>query len=249
MDTSFRVGSVLSKSFDVWTENILVFGLIFVVGWAPVFIFGLMTGVITTSASDLQSDLSSADILPLILHTLVSLLAYSLIYGASSLGTVQALQGYRPNIGECLGHGFSVMFPVFLVNLLISFIVMFGMLLLIIPGLVIMVVYAVCAPVAALERTGISETLSRGAQLSKGNRWGIFGIFLIHLASVLVFYSVIEILPFIAGSAGATLAVILEFIIDVALGSFFAVVWCVTYYDLRTAKEGIDVSKTAAVFE
>ena len=141
------------------------------------------------------------------------------------------------------------MFSVFLVSILITFFEMFGMLLLIIPGLVIAVVYAVCMPVAALERTGISETLSRGAQLSKGNRWGIFGILLIHLAGFLVFYSVITALPFIAGTAGTTFAVILEFITDVALGSFFAVVWGVTYYDLRTAKEGIDVSKTAAVFE
>ena len=67
--------------------------------------------------------------------------------------------------------------------------------LLLVPGLMVAVAWSVAAPALAVERLGPLAALSRSADLTRGNRWRIFGL----MAIALVFLAVLgalAIMPF-----------------------------------------------------
>jgi hypothetical protein len=62
-----------------------------------------------------------------------------------------------------------------------------GFILLIVPGLILLVRWAVVAPVTVLERPGIFAAFGRSRELVRGNGWAVFGvIMLVYLAALVV---------------------------------------------------------------
>ena len=51
-----------------------------------------------------------------------------------------------------------------------------GFLLLIVPGLILMTIWSVAAPVLVLERAGVFASLGRSRELVRGNGWQVFGV-------------------------------------------------------------------------
>ena len=57
-----------------------------------------------------------------------------------------------------------------------NFVIGLGILALVLPGLVLTVLLAMLVPVRTIEQTNFVQTFVRGAGLTKGNRWPIFGL-------------------------------------------------------------------------
>jgi hypothetical protein len=124
---------------------------------------------------------------------------------------------------------------------------MIGFILLFIPGLMLITQWFVAVPVCMVERIGAWQSLKRSAELTKGHRWKVFGIILLLYSGAGIVSQVLTGALTVVG--GSMLALIATLIWNTIWSAFFAIFVVVTYYELRVAKEGIDIEQIASVFD
>lgn len=261
----FRVGSVLSQGFRIFFGSFLTFTVVALIVLLPnVFAGSVIGGLFTSKFSSMSVviSVSVALLLPI-------LLAY-LATAAIAHGAFEALRGRRPGLARCLLRGFSLTVPVLgvaiatvlalvlsLVPSVLAAIYLKGgfavlmFVLLLFPLFVVFTVLWVAVPVVVIERRGILHGLSRSIDLTKGNRWRVFGI-------IAILWLINWIVNIVGGlllisfslSSGAGIA---GLILTGGLASIYlalnAVMSTVGYHDLRVAKEGFAVEDVAAVFD
>lgn len=104
----------------------------------------------------------------------VSVAGAQVVAGVATVYAGALAQG-RDGRGELAGrlHG---RWPALLaVSVVVGVLVSIGLMLLVVPGVLGYLVLALAAPVVAMERSGLSESLRRSAALSRGRRGRIFG--------------------------------------------------------------------------
>jgi len=254
MENKFRIGATIAQSFEIWGRNIVAFCLVYLVVTLPGMFFEYFSGIAAFSVGEPDSQLPLAQSSNFwVLYGGVLLLQFFFEYLAAATvvyGATQYMRGHRFSIGECFIRGLSVLLPVVGVALLYTVFMAFGFLLLVIPMFFIAIIYWVCIPVAVVERPGVLASFSRSRELTHGNRWRIFGLFLFYIAVAAVLSAIIGVV-FVALPAGGGLLfyMVIDFFSRVLLGSFFAVVLGVTYYNLRIEHEGVDIQELATVFD
>ena len=176
MGNKFRVGTVITQSFDIWALNIVTFVIIYLVSYVPTFSLGIYLGIAFGSPDEwtvsILTDLFGGNLALILLFALIEYTSGAFVIGAIAFGAIQALQGSRPSLGDCIRGGLKSLLPAAVVYLLFVIFMGLGAVLLLIPMFFVMVIYVVCIPVAALEGRGILESFSRSAALTKGNVWG-----------------------------------------------------------------------------
>ena len=182
---------------------------------------------------------------------------------------MQDLRGRKALVGECLSRGLSLMLPVLGVALLYTLIVA------VVPGIVGYglglvsdplgraastvlqvggsVVLYVAIPAAVIEGTGAIGSLQRSADLTQGYRWRLLGMFILVGLILVVAAAVIGIVIYVTMSISAVLGGIVIALGGIAMTLLFiayvAALPAVTYYNLRVAKEGTDITEIAKVFD
>jgi hypothetical protein len=121
-----------------------------------------------------------------ILAGLVSLIL-GVFYQGMVVGLVRDVQDGRRD--SSMGELFSAVTPVALRLLVVAILfglgVAIGFILLIVPGLILLTIWAVVAPVTVIERPGIFAAFGRSRELVRGHGWTVFGVIvLIFLISV-----------------------------------------------------------------
>jgi hypothetical protein len=271
----FTVGGVISTSLSVIAANILRFLAIMIAVGAPVAVLiGVGIAFLAQDSSAVVTGLSvqvenpnTFEILFIIVSALLTALAYGLILPAITYGTLQTLRGRAPGIGACISNGLAAVPRIILACLLLLFVfalvggVVFFFLVLILGGLgigtfILSLVFAagslyvvtlvwVFIPAIVGERAGALECLSRSVVLTRGHRWGIFGLLVLLTLANWAIAALNQMLTVIAPTAGA--------VIDIAIGMFFmtlsAVMAAVGYYYLRAEKEGVAIDDVVTVFD
>lgn len=129
-----------------------------------------------------------------------------------------------------------VALPLFLLSLLVGVAVFFGLILLIVPGLFLLTIWAVSAPAVVIERKGVFEALKRSQELVKGNAWNVFGV--IVLVFVMLFG--VGIVGAALGAVGGdVVSVLVQLIGTVFVAPIAALATAVLYFTLRDVKEGV----------
>ncbi|HEX8118989.1 MAG TPA: hypothetical protein VF521_17050 [Pyrinomonadaceae bacterium] len=98
-----------------------------------------------------------------------ALLSASLVYAVVDLqrtGTSSA--------GACLRRGLKVLWKAYLVTLLYSLVTTAGFVLLVVPGIILSLMFAVCVPALVVEGLGPMQALNRSNELTKGYKGLIF---------------------------------------------------------------------------
>lgn len=246
----FRVGRVLTQTFSIFFRNIAPFGLLALVLTSPTYLYHVLVG-----PPDMGAYVQNpwGDSVAIILGILNWLLTY-LVTAALVYGTLEDLRGNKVSVGECFSQGLARMFPVLGVAIVATIIMGIGLVILIVPGIIAIIMLWVAIPVAVVERRGLGS-LSRSAQLTKGHRWQLFGLFLILL--LIVFgvsfgFGALSAGIMIAGElSDAAFAGLLatQWLAGAVIAIFMAVLYAVSYHDLRVAKEGLDTNQIASVFD
>jgi len=235
--TEFQIGKVISKSLQVYSENIVIYSLIAAAVGVPTLVLSV-TQVAT--APEGQAIIAIASFIVIMF---LSPLAVAINLHAA----FQSMRGRPVSLGESVAGGLSRFLPLLGVMILFTLGATLGFLLLIVPGIILMVMWYVAVPACVLERTGPARSLGRSRELTKGYRWKIFGL-------ILLVY-VLSIIGSVLGSllantaAGMWGAAIVQLIWQGLAAGFGTVMIAVVYYYLRVAKEGIDVDQIAAVFD
>lgn len=265
----FRVGEVLSRSMAILARNIVPFGLLAVLFTAPTFLATVMVdpqaGMMdpkTIQALE-YGDESAIERFFMMFAAMIGLLLMGLVLSmlataAMVYGTFQDLRGAPAAIGASLRHGLRIVFPVLGVALLSVLMMMLSAIALVIPMFIVMTMFWVAIPTAVVERPGVIASLKRSAELTKGNRWRVFGIYAVITLLSLVASSMVQV-PFMAStfnvgpdvmmSGGFLAAQILGLLVTAFFMALSAVASAVAYHDLRAVNEGFDIDQFAAVFD
>ncbi len=242
----FRISEVATRTFGAISRNFGVFfALSATLAGVPAFLIGL---------ADLETGAFAA---AGILGGLISFVSAYILQGALIHGAVVDFNGGRAKFGDCLSTGLKHFLPLLAIAILMALGVWAGMILLLVPGIILSIMWIVAVPARVVENTGILESFGRSRELTKGSRWGIFGLAVIYVI-VYVLISVIVMVPtgiFADGLVGSSMGAggfvigILNALVTVTVTMVGAAGVSAIYFELRKSKEGIGADALAAAFD
>jgi hypothetical protein len=166
-----------------------------------------------------------------LLGGLVELIAAFLLQAA----LVKAVQDVRDgrvdmSIGETVSAATPYLGSVILASLLAGIAIAIGLILVIVPGLYLMTIWAVIVPVIVIEGSGALASFGRSQQLVRGRGWHVFAtlvlVYVILLVVNLVLGLIFSALPHVLGSGLSSI------ISGTLIAPFLALVVTLVYYRL-----------------
>jgi hypothetical protein len=158
--------------------------------------------------------------------------ALSILYQGMVVELVQDVQDGRRDhsVGQLLRSVEPVFWPLIAVSILFGIGVAVGFILLIIPGLILIVIWSVVAPVTVLERPGVFAAFRRSREIVRGNGWNVFGVIVI----VFVIVFLISIAAGLAASGlGSVGHALVQWAVNSAIAPITALSASVLYFALR----------------
>lgn len=260
-DRSVSIGRIFSRAFGTMGGNpITVFGISFVFGAVP----GVLINYVAQSLGYSQQNLTTGVISPILFFTILAVtLVLGVVFAMLSQGalvraTIAHSEGREASFGDCAMTGLRVVVPLFLLGILLGLGVTFGFLLLIVPGIILYLMWAVAAPALVVERTGVIEAFGRSSYLTSGARWKIFGLGLIMLVIYWIFSAISGVvIVSIYGLQGMVAAtqqglpigfLLVSAVISTIVTAIVATVQTSLYVELRNWKDGPDTEALSEIF-
>jgi hypothetical protein len=185
MDRKLDVGGTLSQAFSTYGSQAgvllpLAFGLYLIVA----IVGALLSG--------------SVILFPVVLG--VSVIAATL-YQGMVVNLVSDVQDGRRDftIEELVRATGPVVLPLIGAGLLAGIAIGIGFILLIVPGLILLTIWSVIAPVIVVEHSGVMASFGRSRELVRGNGWQVFGV-------IVVVYIIIFVASLILAAIGAAIS-------------------------------------------
>ena len=172
--------------------------------------------------------------------TLVQGVLTNYVIAAAVVVVSEAYLGRTVEVGEVLERVGSRFGSIWGAAFIRGFFLLFGLLLLVIPGIIAMIVTFAMPIVVMVEGTSASDSFERSRNLARQN-WGRIAMTL-GVAVVLQYLAMFGS-GFVLGAVfGATTTTqVLAQVVAVLMAPFPAVVGTVLYYDLRIRKEAFDI--------
>jgi len=165
-----------------------------------------------------------------LLSTLISLIAITLFTGMVVELVADIQDGRRDATpSQLLKAATPVLGSLILVGIVAGLGILIGFVLVIIPGLILLTIWSVAAPVVVLERPPGLGALSRSRELVKGSGWPVFGVIFVLSVAVSIVSGLIE---FGADSAGTAVGIVVRVIIGVLTAPLAALAASVLYFEL-----------------
>lgn len=159
-----------------------------------------------------------------------------LTQGAFAHAVSAVMKGERPSFGEAVGRGTARIFALWGAAILSGIGVAFGMLLFIIPGLILLCMWAVAVPACVVEELGPVESLKRSAQLTRGYRFSIFALALVAMLAIQIAMRLAILIAALLLPVGAiAFSVAFVFFGLIAPQAYSLIIATTIYYDLRVA--------------
>ena len=252
-DSTINLGDVFGQALSIFAGRwvgycgaiLIEIALIAVVG--AIGIFSTMRSAMAAAANPGAFLHSGGFVAALATIVLAAIAAVAVTHAAIALLAFRDATNRDASLG--VAFAFAVARSPALVGLvfLYGLCVSLGSAALIIPGLIVMSMFAVAIPACVVEGLGPLESLSRSAALTKGDRWRVFGFLLVvHLGLGLASLIVVHLVG-MASTPGLSMLVL--FPLELLIGAFGPVALGVLYVHLRAAREGVDVEQIASVFD
>jgi hypothetical protein len=156
------------------------------------------------------------------------------LYTGMVVGLVSDVQDGRrdSSVRDLIDSAVPVIGPLILAGIVSGVGIAIGLFLLLVPGLFLLTIWAVIAPVIVVERSGAIAALGRSRELVRGNGWPVFGAivsaFLIVLVGSIVFGAIAE-----AIANGPIVRIVFSAIASTLTAPVSALVASVLYFRLR----------------
>jgi hypothetical protein len=125
--------------------------------------------------------------------------------------------------------------PVLVAGVLAAIGIIVGLILLVVPGLILMTLWAVIIPVVVIEGRTAGESFARSRELVRGYGWSVFGVIVIVILLLIGFQIVLSLL--LSPLADWLRGFVSQIISGTLTAPFIAVVLTLLYFRLRDAKE------------
>ena len=250
---SFDLGRVLERLFGALGRNFLVFfGLALILTAIPAALTALAFSGRVDAASDGGRSLGF-----FLAGSLIGFVSGFVLQASIVHGAVIDLNGRRPKLAECLAGGLRHFLPVLAISILAAIAVVFGLMLFLVPGVILLTVWAVVVPAQVVENRGVFGAFGRSGDLTRGHRWAIFALLIAWLIVSFVLGAVITGVTL--GLAASTESpasrsiVVWQGLTQPLANALSAVISstgiAALYVELRRAKEGAAPDDLAAIFD
>ncbi|HLH13161.1 MAG TPA: hypothetical protein VKV16_00100 [Solirubrobacteraceae bacterium] len=213
------VGGVIRRVLEIYVDQAPVL----MPAAAVVFVFtGILSTVLVNASSGLR-------FLALLIGFVASMLFTAMVVelvadvrdGRRDASAGQLLRAVTPVLGQLV-----------LVGVIAGIAIGIGFVLVVVPGLVLLTMWFVAAPVIVLERPAGLAALGRSRELVRGNGWQVFGVIAVMYILVVLLSALVE---YAADSAGTGVGIVVTVVIGVLTAPFAALASAVVYFDLRAA--------------
>lgn len=225
------IGIVLDEAWTLYTRFFLRFFAIALVVFVAI---NLLYALVESAIS---ADNDGAAFLLAIFALVTTVVGTTWLQGAFVYAVQDARDGsFEASLGEVFSRVSSSIAPLLVAGLLAGLGIAVGLILLIVPGLFLLTIWAVIAPVIVVEKRRALESFGRSRELVRGHGWTVFGIVLITgllsaIASTLL-QAAFSFLPrFFEVLVGSTVA-------QAVVAPFSAIALAITYFRLRDARSG-----------
>ncbi len=221
MSGSLDVGDVVRRVFAIYVDQ------------APIlFPAAAVVFVIEAIVAALLVDAAPGLV---IVALVLNLLAYSVFTGMVVELVADVQSGRRDaSAGQLLRAVRPVLGELVVVGVVTAIGEAVGFLLLLVPGLVLLTLWAVAAPVVVIEHPGGLRALDRSRELVRGNGWTVFAV--IVLFALLVF-AVGGTIEYLAASAGAAVSLVAQVVVSVLTLPLLSLASAVLYFRLRELQQ------------
>jgi hypothetical protein len=175
--------------------------------------------------------------LELLVILVVGAIAGVLFQGMVVEAARDILDGRRDHtIGSLFRSVTPVVVPLAIAGILAGIATGIGFLLLIVPGLVLLTIWAVIAPVIVIERASATDAFGRSRELVRGNGWQVFGVivvvYLLQFVSSLVLQAIAN-----GVSDSVTAYAVSELIVRLLVAPLSALAAAVLYFELTARRQ------------
>lgn len=187
---ALTTGGVIRRVMDIYRDQAAV-----LLGTALI-VFGIdaLAGLVFTGSLVILAGLLS--------------LVLSTFYQGMVVQLVRDVQDGRrdSSVGALFRSVSPAVLPLIAISILAGIGVVIGLLLLIVPGLFLLTIWAVVAPVTVVERPGIIAAFARSRELVRGYGWTVFGVIVIVFLLVIVVGIVGVLIGELAGDGGGVVS-------------------------------------------
>jgi Uncharacterised protein family (UPF0259) len=171
-------------------------------------------------------------------------LVVSTFYQGMVVELVRDVQDGRrdSSVGELFRSVAPVVLPLLAVSILAGIGIVIGLFLLIVPGLFLMTIWSVVAPVTVIERPGVFAAFGRSQALVKGYGWQVFGVIIVVILISLVAGIIVSLIAASMSDVGRALV---SWAFNVVTAPLLALLVSVLYFGLRRA-HGEPAARTTA---
>lgn len=249
----FSVGRVVARTFEVFGQNFVPFLILATISIVPAVLLSFVVARFQpVSATPAVFPTLTSGLMMILAGTLQLIMAYFL-QGALVQGTVTTLSGKPASFSECLSTALRRLPRLIGLGILTALVFGLGFLLLVVPGFILITMWAVVGPVCVVEDKTIASCFSRSTELTRNHRWAIFG--LLFAFALICLAAGLALLP-LAGLSrpphsplpGNGVYWLANAVVQIITSSIGAVGIASVYYELRTIKEGVGPEQLAAVF-
>jgi hypothetical protein len=228
---NWTVGDVLSKTFSVAMENFTAFYGTALIITAPL----IISGLIGVQALDV----------------LINAVCLAMMGVCGTYGKFRAMTGNKPDIAAMIAR---INRPGLLMLVLLGVVqgiaIGLGLLLLIVPGLFLLGMWAVAQPAMIIERTDIGASFSRSTALTEGRRLRVIGTFVLVAVIAIVAAAVpLFFVYLLLDWAGSLVLSIAGWAIGGIYMAFTAPLLPLIYFLLRQEKDGATIEQIAGQLE
>lgn len=213
-----EAGRVVGEALETYRENAgpLLGGALILIGIA-----GLISGILTATGSVLLG----------LVGAIISLVVQFLYTGYVVKLVQDVRDGRRDStMSELFSAAAPFLGTLILNGILAGIAIGIGFVLLIVPGLILITIWAVIAPAIVVENAGVIEAFGRSRELVKGEGWSVFG-------AILIAFLIIVVVSIAAGAIGSAVGddagrVIVGTIGNVLVVPIAALVSSILFFDL-----------------
>jgi hypothetical protein len=221
MNKKIDVGGTLSEVFSIYGANA---GVLLPVAFWLFLVVAIVNG------------LAGSSLVLLLLASVVGIVAGTL-YQGTVVNLVRDVQDGRRDFsaGELLSSATPFIVPLVGAGILAGIAIGIGLFLLLVPGLILLTIWAVIAPVIVVEKSGVMDSFGRSRELVRGNGWPVFGAivvaFLIVIIGGLVFGAIAASI-----ADGPLLRIVFSALASTITAPISALVAAVLYFRLRAVE-------------
>lgn len=253
MATTFRplsLGELLDRTFQLYRNHFLLFVGIAAVSYLPRFVVSEVL-LILTRGSGTATTRAGLTLFGTFVGVILALVAVAACQASTVTAVSVVYLGQKITVWGSYSRILGLIPRVILVMIGLGIGIGIGLILLVVPGIILALMWALTIPVVVLENADLREALSRSSELTKGHRGRVFMIYLLFMILTYVTFFVLEspVIALVAtkgpravvGAGVATLTSALSLIAECLVTPLMTIAISLMYYDERVRKEAFDI--------